>query len=139
MEWQHYSSIKSTMWYIEELLRGIEASLDKRENNVYHPIEIDLTKEQINQIKKQVKEIYAILEEAKRIFGLEVEPLKLSRIIDTSTGFIWKTIEDSWSSRMEKTSGKISSVDKKKQIDELLSKIMQLTNKIRETAKYEAL
>ena len=127
------------MWYIEELLRGIEASLDKRENNVYHSIEIDLTKEQINQIKKQLKEIYAILKEAKRIFGLEVESLKLSRIIDTSTGFIWKTIEDSWSSRMEKTSGKISSVDKKKQIDELLSKILQLTNKIRETAKYEAL
>jgi hypothetical protein len=127
------------MWYIEELLRGIEASLDKRENNVYKPIEIDLTKEQVNQIKKQLKEIYAILKEAKRIFGLEVESLKLSRIIDTSTGFIWKTIEDSWSSRMEKTSGKISSVDKKKQIDELLSKILQLTNKIRETAKYEAL
>jgi len=127
------------MWYIEELLLRIEASLDKRENNVYHPIEIDLTKEQINQIKKQVKEIYAILEEAKRIFGLEVEPLKLSSIIDTSTGFIWKTIEDSWSSKMEKKSGKISSVEKKKQIDELLSKIMQLTNKIRGTAKYGTL
>jgi hypothetical protein len=139
MKWQHYNNIKSAMWYIEKLLTEIDTSLDKKEDDIYNSIEIDLTKKQVNQIKKQLKKLYAILEETKKIFDLEVKPLKLSRLIDANTIFIWKTIEDSWSSEMEKSHGKISSVDKKKQIDKLLSKIMQLTNKIRETAKYETI
>ena len=134
MQWQHYSSIKSTMWYIEKLLHEIELSLEDKEDLVYHPVKIDLSREQINQIKKQLKELYSLLKKAKMDFNLNVEPIKLSRIIDTNTGFIWKTIEDSWSSEIEKKSGKINSEDKKKQIDELLNRILKSTNKIREAA-----
>jgi len=122
------------MWYIEKLLHEIELSLEDKEDLVYHPVKIDLSREQINQIKKQLKELYSLLKKAKMDFNLNVEPIKLSRIIDTNTRFIWKTIEDSWSSEIEKKSGKINSEDKKKQIDELLNRILKSTNKIREAA-----
>lgn len=134
MEWQHYNNIKSTMWYIEKLLHEIETSLEEKELT-YNKIEIDLTKEQIKQVKKQLKEIYQILKKAKKDFNLEPEPLKLSRIIDTNTAFIWKTIEDSWSFKIEKKAGNISSDEKKKNIDELLKKIMNLTINIRNISK----
>ena len=137
MQGQHYNSIKSTMWYIERLLHEIELYLEDKENKAYKVVEIDLTKKQINEIKKQLKELYIILRKVKNDFDLNVEPIKLSRIINTNTGFIWKTIEDSWSSEMEKKSGKISSNNKKKHLDSLLSKILELTNTIREIAKYE--
>jgi hypothetical protein len=135
MQWQHYNSIKSAMWYIESLLHEIEVSLENKET-AYQVMEIDLTKEQISQIKKQLNVLYSNLKKVKKDFGLSVEPIKLSRIIDTNTGFIWQTIEDSWSSEIEKTSGKISSIDKKKQLDESLRKIWELTNNIREIAKH---
>ena len=137
MQWQHYNSIKSTMWYIEKLLHEIESSLEDKENKFYELVEIDLTKKQINEIQKQLKDLYSILKKAKNDFDLSVEPIKLSRIIDINTGFIWKTIEDSFSLEMEKKSGKIRSNDKKKYLDNLLSEIMGLTNKIRGIAKYE--
>jgi len=125
------------MWYIEKLLHEIELSLEDKENKAYEVVEIDLTKKQINEIKKQLKKLYSILRKVKNDFSLNVEPIKLSRVIDTNTGFIWKTIEESWSSEMEKKSGKISSNDKKKHNDSSLSKILELTNNIREIAKYE--
>jgi len=125
------------MEYIEKLLHEIELSLEDKENKVYEIVEIDLTKRQINEIKKQLKELYSLLRKARNDFGLNVEPIKLSRIIDTNTGFIWQTIEDSWSFEMEKKSGRISSNDKKKHFDSLLSKILELTNNIKGIAKYE--
>jgi|GEM_PF-3662240 len=137
MQWQHYNSIKSAMWYIERLLHEIEVSLEDKENKAYKVVENDLTQRQINEIKKQLKALYSILKKAKNDFGLAVEPIKVSRIIDANTGFIWKTIEDSWSSEIEKKSGKIRSNDKKQQLDSLLSKILDSTNNIREIAKYE--
>jgi len=137
MQWQHYNSIKSTMWYIEKLLNEIEVSLEDKENKAYRVVEIDLTKKQINEIKKRLNELYSLLKKVKDDFGLDVEPIKLSKMIDTNTGFIWKTIEDSWSFEMEKKSGRISSDDKKKQLDSLLSKILELTNNIRGITKYE--
>ena len=135
MQWQHYNSLKSTMWYIEGLLRETELCLNEKEKKIYRPVEIDLTKEQVNLIKGRLKKLYAVLEEAKSNFSLEVEPMKVSRIIDVNTSFIWKTIEDAWSSEMERKSGKITSVEKKKQIDSLLKKVLEFTNKIREIAK----
>ncbi|MBN1275262.1 hypothetical protein JXA12_03140 [Candidatus Woesearchaeota archaeon] len=138
MQWQHYSSVKSAMWYIEGLLHEIELSL--REGNLsYHAVEIDLTKKQINDIMKQVKALYSILKKAKKDFNLNSEPVKLSRIIDVNTGYIWKTVEDSWSSEIEKKSGKISSAEQKKQLDILLSNILELTNKIRSVANEHSL
>ena len=125
------------MRYIEKLLYEIELSLKDKENKAYEVVEIDLSKKQINEIKKQLKELYSLLKKVKNDFDLNVEPIKLSRIIDTNTGFIWKTIEDSWSSEIEKKSGKISSNDKKKHFDNLLSKISELTNNMRGIAKYE--
>ena len=125
------------MWYIERLLHEIEVSLEDKENKAYKVVENDLTQRQINEIKKQLKALYSILKKAKNDFGLAVEPIKVSRIIDANTGFIWKTIEDSWSSEIEKKSGKIRSNDKKQQLDSLLSKILDSTNNIREIAKYE--
>ena len=137
MQWQHYNSIKSTMWYIEKLLNEIEVSLEDKENKAYRVVEIDLTKKQINEIKKRLNELYSLLKKVKDDFSLDVESIKLSKIIDTNTGFIWETIEDSWSFEMEKKSGRISSDDKKKQLDNLLSKILELTNNIRGITKYE--
>jgi hypothetical protein len=123
------------MWYIEGLLRETELCLNEKEKKIYRPVEIDLTKEQVNLIKGRLKKLYAVLEEAKSNFSLEVEPMKVSRIIDVNTSFIWKTIEDAWSSEMERKSGKIASAEKKKQIDNLLKKVLEFTNKIREIAK----
>jgi len=137
MQWQHYNSIKSTMHYIEKLLHEIELSLEDRENKTYEVVEIDLTNKQINEIKKQLKDLYSILSKVKNDFSLNVKPIKLSRIIDSNTVFIWKTIEDSWSFEIEKKSGKISSNEKKEYIDSSLSKILKLTNNIRGIAKYE--
>jgi len=137
MQWQHYNSIKSTMWYIEKLLHEIDLSLEDKENNAYNIVEIDFNKRQINEIKKQLNELYSILRKVKNDFDLNVEPIKLSRIIDTNIGFIWQTIEDSWSSEMEKKSGKISSNDNKKHLDSLLSKILELTNNLKGIAKHE--
>jgi len=125
------------MWYIEKLLNEIEVSLENKENKAYRVVEIDLTKKQINKIKKRLNELYSLLKKVKDDFSLDVESIKLSKIIDTNTGFIWETIEDSWSFEMEKKSGRISSDDKKKQLDNLLSKILELTNNIRGITKYE--
>ncbi len=121
------------MAYIEKLLQEIELSLEDKQL-AYSAIEIDLTKEQIEDVKKQLKKLRALLIEAKDDFDLVAEPVKLSRIIDTNTGFVWKTIEEAKSSEVEKRFGQISSDDKKKNIDELLTKIFEETKKIRKTA-----
>jgi phage-related protein len=135
MKWQHYNEIKSSMRYIESLLRDIEKSLNSDEKSIYEPVRVDLTKKEIAQVKKELKKLFADLEEAKKSFGLEVEPINASKIIEVNTGFVWKTIEDTWSHKIEKTSGKISSDEKKKQIDALLDKILKSSNRIREAVK----
>jgi len=135
MQWQHYNNLKSNITYIEELLREIESSLNKKEKSIYKAIEVDLTKKQINSIKNCLKKIYSDLKKAKSNFNLEVKPIKSSKIIDANTRFIWITVEDTWPSKMEKACGKITSVEKKKQIDDLLKKILKSTNKIRKIAK----
>jgi len=124
------------MWYIEKLLRDIESSLNENEN-IYTEIEIDLTKEQIKSIKEQIEDMYMCLTEVKSSFDIETKPSKLSRIIEVNTDFIWETIEETWSSKMEKTSGKIGSLDKKRLIDENLNKILGMTNKIKKLLKNE--
>jgi len=53
------------MRYIEELLREIALCLNEKEKNIYRPVEVDLTKKQVNLIKGHLKKVYAVLEEAK--------------------------------------------------------------------------
>ena len=139
MQWQHYNKFISSMWYIEKLLREIDTTLDEREKNIYKPVRMDLTKRQVALIKKQLKKLYSELEEVTRIFGIKPESISASRIIDANTGFIWETIEDTWSSRIEKTSGKIKSDDEKNKIDESLARILESTNMIRKITKYDAI
>ena len=114
METRHYSTIRSSMSYIEKLLNEIESSLNSKENKIYKGVEIDLSKKQIFLIKKQLKKLNKNLAKAKETFNLEYDSIKLSKLIDVNTSYIWETIEDTWSSKIEKMSGKINSEEKGK-------------------------
>lgn len=129
MESQHYNKLESALWFVEKLVREIEGSME-RKDGIYASFEIDLDEERIKAVRKLLKDIYAGLEEAKRTFGLESKQVKLSRLIETNTSFIWETIEKTWSSRMEKTSGKSISESDKQEIDKALRKILDLSNKL---------
>ena len=131
MEWQHYNKLESVLWFVEKLAREIEELLDRKES-IYASVAMDLDETQANTVRQHLKGIFASLEEAKRTFGLKSKQVELSRVIEANTSFIWESIEDSWSSKMEKKSGKISPESKKKEIDRALRKILDLSNKIRE-------
>ena len=118
------------MWYIEKLVREIEFSLSGS-NSIYEAIEVDLSPAEIASIRKEIEAIRTTLGDAKKSFGLKVSPVRASRIIEVDAGFIWETVEDTHSSRLEKGSGKIDSPDEKKRIDEFLHRIMSRTNRIR--------
>jgi hypothetical protein len=119
------------MWYIEELVREMESSLEKRKG-IYEHVEIDLTKKLIQSINEQIVQLYKVLEKIQKNFNLENNPIKASRIIQGSISSIRETIDTTWSSHMEKTSGKINSVEEKKQIDGYLNEILHYTNRIEE-------
>jgi len=131
MEWQHYNVLRSNMWYVEELLHEIESSLNKKEG-IYKHIEIDLTKEQISTINEQIVQLFKVLKKIQKNFTLKNEPTKASKVIQMNIYGIEETISETWSSYMEKTSGKINSVEEKKQIDDYLNEILQYTNRLRE-------
>lgn len=130
MNWQHYNKLASAMAYIEKLVLEIESSLDGRKR-IYEEIDLDLTPEQVDAVRKEVEEILEYLDEVKKSFNLEVSPLKASRVIETNASFIWETIENTYSSKIEKSSGKIDSAEEKKRMDEFLDKILSRANKIR--------
>ena len=131
MEWQHYNVLRSNMWYVEELLHEIESSLNKKEG-IYKHVEIDLTTEQISTINEQIVQLSKVLKKIQKNFTLENEPTKASKVIQMNIYGIEETISETWSSYMEKTSGKINSVEEKKQIDDCLNEILQYTNRLRE-------
>ena len=137
MEWQHYNVLRSNMWYVEELLHEMESSLNSLNKNkgVYKHVEIDLTKKQILLITEQIEMLLEILEKIQKTFNLENEATNASKIIQINTLDILNTISETWSSYMEKTSGKIDSVEEKKQIDGYLNQILQHTNRIKEIRK----
>ena len=76
-----------------------------------------------------------ILKKIQKTFKLENEATNASKIIQINTLDILNTISETWSSYMEKTSGKIDSVEEKKQIDRYLNEILQHTNRIKEIRK----
>jgi len=125
------------MWYVEELLHEMESSLNSLNKNkaVYKHVEIDLTKKQILLITEQIEMLLEILEKIQKTFNLENEATNASKIIQINTYDILNTIDETWSSYMEKTSGKIDSVEEKKQIDGYLNEILQHTNRIKEIRK----
>ena len=140
MEWQHYNVLRGSMWYIEKLLREMESSLDKnKREGIYEHVEIDLTKEIIQSINEQIVQLLKILEKIQKTFNLKNKPIKASKIIQGHIYFILQTIDDTWSSYMEKTSGKINSVEEKKQIDGYLNEILQYTNHIKEITEKDDL
>ena len=130
MEWQHYNVLRCNMWYVEELLHEIESSLNKKEG-IYKHVEIDLTTEQISTINEQIVQLFKVLKKIQKNFTLENEPTKASKVIQMNIYGIEETISETWSSYMEKTSGKINSVEEKKQIDDCLNEILQYTNRLR--------
>jgi uncharacterized protein with HEPN domain len=129
------------MWYIETLLREIESSLDSlnKKEGIYKHVEIDLSKEQILLINEQIVQLYSVLEKIQKNFTLKNEPIKASKIVKTAIYDILETICETWSSYMEKTSGKIKSVEEKKQIDGYLNEILQYTNRIKEITEKDDL
>jgi len=131
MEWQHYNVLRCNMWYVEELLHEMESSLNKKEG-IYKHVEIDLTTEQISTINEQIVQLFKVLKKIQKNFTLENEPTKASKVIQMNIYGIEETISETWSSYMEKTSGKINSVEEKKQIDDCLNEILQYTNRLRE-------
>jgi len=130
MEWQHYNVLRCNMWYVEELLHEMESSLNKKEG-IYKHVEIDLTTEQISTINEQIVQLFKVLKKIQKNFTLENEPTKASKVIQMNIYGIEETISETWSSYMEKTSGKINSVEEKKQIDDCLNEILQYTNRLR--------
>ena len=131
MEWQHYNVLRCNMWYVEELLHEMESSLNKKEG-IYKHVEIDLTTEQISTINEQIVQLFKVLKKIQKNFTLENEPAKASKVIQMNIYGIEETISETWPSYMEKTSGKIKSVEEKKQIDDYLNEILQYTNRLRE-------
>ena len=128
------------MWYVEELVCEMESSLDKnKREGIYEHVEIDLTKELIQSINEQIVQLYKVLEKIQKNFNLKNNPIKASKIIQGGIFSIRETIDETWSSYMEKTSGKINSVDEKKQIDGYLNEILRYTNRIKEITEKDDL
>ena len=129
MEWQHLNRIKASMSYIEGLLKDMESGMSgKRE--IYKSVRNDLTQEQLAEVRDEIRQIRSLLKRAKEEFNLEHNEFALSRIISSDCSFIWETIEDLWSHKMEKSSGKISSKEEKEKLDALLKQIHERNDMI---------
>ena len=138
MEWQHYNMLRAHLWHIEKLLQEMESSLYKKEG-IYEHVEMDLTKEQIRLITENLALLYEILEKIQKDFNLENDPIDASKIMYMNTLFILQTINETWSSYIEKCCGKIDSIEEKKQIDEYLDEIVRYTKRIKEMANRDDL
>jgi len=129
MEWQHLNTIKASMGYIEGLLKDMEDGMSgKRE--IYKSVRNDLSREQLAKVRDEIREIRSLLRQAKQEFNLKHSEFVLSQIINSDCSFIWESIEDLWSHKMEKSSGNISSKEKKERLDELLKQIYDHNKKI---------
>ena len=129
MEWQHYNRIKASMSFIEELLKSMEEGMSGK-GEIYKSVRNDLTQEQLVKVKNEIKQIKRLLKQIKEEFGLKHSEYTLSRIIQADCSFIWETIEDLWSHKLEKSSGKISSKKKKERLDNILKQIHESNDRI---------
>jgi|SRR3989338_1628692 len=130
MEWQHYTRIKSSMSYIEELLKDMEESVSGK-RKIYKSVYNDLSKEQLIHIKKKLRNIKNLLAHAKKDFNLEHNRFTLSHIINVDCNYIWETIEELWSYKLEKSSGKINSKEKKEKLDAILKELLNYSTQIK--------
>jgi len=130
MEWRHYNRIKASMRYIEELITDVEEGISGK-SKIYKSIKPDLTNEQLKKVKDELKQIKKLLKKTKKEFNLEHNEFALSRIIDVDCNYIWETIDDLWSHKMEKSSGKINSQQKKEKLDAILKDLYEHTTQLK--------
>jgi len=107
------------------LEEGISGKAD-----IYLSVQNDLTRKQKVQVEDELKKMKSLLKQAKEEFRLEHKKIELSNIIDVNCSFIWATIEDLWSNKLEKSSGKISSEEKKERLDAILKQLSEHNTRI---------
>ena len=117
------------MGYIEGLIKDVEDGVSGK-SEIYRSIKNDLTQEQLRKVKEELKQIKRLLKKAKKEFNLERDEFALSHIINVNCGFIWETIEDLWSHKLEKSSGKINSQQKKEKLDAVLKELYEHTTQL---------
>jgi len=117
------------MSYIEGLLKDIEDGMSGK-SDIYKSVRNDLTQGQLAKVREEIRQIKSLLKQAKEEFNLEHNEFALSRIISSDCSFIWETVEDMWSHKMEKSSGKISSKEEKEKLDALLKQIYERNDRI---------
>jgi len=122
------------MSYIEGLIGELEEGVSGKAG-IYKSVQNDLTKEQILQVEDELKEMKALLKQAKEEFKLEDKKMGLSKIMAVNCSFIWATIEDLWSSKIEKSSGKIHSKEKKDKLDAILKQLYEHNTRIQKVIK----
>ena len=118
------------MAYIEELIKETEENISGK-SEICNSVRNDLTQEQVRKIKEEIKEIKSLLKKAKKEFNLDHTEFALSHIIDVKCIFIWKTIDDLWSHKLEKSSGKINSQQKKEKLDAVLEELYKHTTQLK--------
>ena len=129
MEWQHNNSIRASMSFIEDLLQGIDEIISGKAG-IYHSTHTDLTQEQILLVEDELKQMKSLLKRAKEELNLRQNKIELSKVIAVNCSFIWETIEDSWSDKLEKSYGKIRSKEKKERIDAILRQLSEHNTRI---------
>lgn len=122
MEWHQANRIKASMAYIEKLLNELEEHLDGKKS-VYHKVHNDLSREEAEKTRILLKELLEEVKKAKQEFRLNEDEFNLSHIMEVDSNFIWETVEDLWSKKLEKSSGKIDSIEEKERLDKILSSI----------------
>ena len=137
MEWHHRNRIKASMAYIENMVNEIDDCL-KGKDAIYKNVKIDLDEKQIAKVKESLRRMNKALKEAKQVFNLEGNMYDLSHIIEVDCSYMLETIDDLWSKKLEKSSGKIESDEKKKHLDTILSKIKEESDILMEVARTKA-
>jgi len=117
------------MSFIEELLKGIAESISDKAG-VYKSVRNDLSQEQILLVEDELKQMKNLLKQAKEELDLKQNKIELSKFIAVNCSFIWETIEDSWSDKLEKSYGKIRSKEKKERLDAILRQLFEHNTRI---------
>jgi len=117
------------MSFIEELLGEIKESISGKAG-IYKSAHNDLSKEQILLVEDELKQMKSLLKQAKEELDLKQNKIELSKFIAVNCSFIWETIEDSWSDKLEKSYGKIRSKEKKERLDAILRQLFEHNTRI---------
>ena len=117
------------MSFIEELLGEIKESISGKAG-IYNSAHNDLSQEQILLVEDELKQMKSLLKQAKEELDLKQNKIELSKFIAVNCSFIWETIEDSWSDKLEKSYGKIRSKEKKERLDAILRQLFEHNTRI---------